>query len=218
MAPPASAQVVVVGGGVMGASALYHLAKAGCTDAVLVERETLAAGSTSKAAGGIRAQFSDALNIQVSLECIRRVRALRRRARRGNRLQAVGLPLPPHVDGARSTPFAARVDLQQELGVPSRLLHPARPPRSCRVSRSDDVLAATYCPIDGYATPEAAVQGYASAATALGASIAQGCRATSIDVEAGRVVAVDTDQGRIATERVIVTAGVWSRELGETAG
>ena len=72
MALPASAAVVVAGGGVMGASALYHLTQLGCTDCVLLERETLASGSTSRAAGGIRAQFSDELNIRLGLECIRR--------------------------------------------------------------------------------------------------------------------------------------------------
>jgi sarcosine oxidase subunit beta len=80
------------------------------------------------------------------------------------------------------------------------------------------VLAATFCPIDGYATPEAAVQGYAAGATRLGAAVVQGCSATSIAVEDGRVAAVETDQGRIATERVVLTAGVWSRGLAASAG
>ncbi|HEX8805118.1 MAG TPA: FAD-dependent oxidoreductase, partial [Acidimicrobiales bacterium] len=69
---PASAEVVVVGGGVVGTSALYHLARAGCRRAVLVERDGLGSGSTGAAAGGVRAQFSDELNVRVALECIGR--------------------------------------------------------------------------------------------------------------------------------------------------
>ena len=82
----------------------------------------------------------------------------------------------------------------------------------------DGVLAATFCPIDGYATPEAAVQGYAAAASTLGASIVQGCTASRIVVDGGKVSGVETDQGTIATRRVVLAAGVWSRELGRSAG
>jgi sarcosine oxidase subunit beta len=214
---PVSAEVVVVGGGVMGASALYHLAKAGCRDAVLLERETLGAGSTSKAAGGIRAQFSDGLNIAVNLECIRRYERFAEEPGGEIDFHQWGylflLTAPEEVES-----FEASLALQQELGVPSRLLTAAEALGIVPALNVDDVLAATFCPIDGYATPEAAVQGYATAAARLGATIVQGCTASRIAVDAGTVVGVDTDEGTIATSRVILTAGVWSRELAATAG
>jgi sarcosine oxidase subunit beta len=217
MAPPATADVVVVGGGVMGASALYHLARAGCTGAVLLERETLAAGSTSKAAGGIRAQFSDELNIRINLECIRRYERFAEEPGGEVDFKQWGYLFLLQTDEEVES-FQRSLALQQELGVPSRLLTPEEAAAIVPGIRTDDLLAATFCPIDGYATPEAAVQGYASAATALGATIVQSCSAERIAVENGRVSEVETDRGRIATGRVIVTAGVWSRDLAATAG
>ena len=217
MAIPASAEVVVVGGGVMGTSALYHLARAGCRDCLLVERETLGSGSTSKAAGGIRAQFSDELNIRIALECIRRYERFADEPGGEIDFKQWGylflLTSEADVDA-----FRRSVALQQSLGVPSRLITPEEASAIVPALRVDDVLAATFCPLDGYATPEAAVQGYASAAVAQGAAIVQGCTAARIVVDAGRVTAVETDQGRVATERVILAAGVWSKELGLTAG
>jgi sarcosine oxidase subunit beta len=217
MALPGSADVVVVGGGVMGASALYHLARAGCRRAVLLERETLAAGSTSKAAGGIRAQFSDELNIRISLECIRRFERFAEEPGGDVGFRQWGYLFLLRT-GEELEVFRRSLALQNELGVPSRLVTPDEVAGIVPGIRTDDLLAATFCPIDGYATPEAAVQGYATAAAGLGASVVQGCAVERIVVEAGRVTAVETGQGRVATGRVILTAGVWSRELATTAG
>lgn len=214
---PPSAEVVVIGGGIMGASALYYLARNGCAEAVLLERETLAAGSTSKAAGGIRAQFSDELNIRVGLEAIRRYERFGDEPGAAIDFRQWGylflLTSPGDLDA-----FTRSVALQQSLGVPSRVLAPEEAGAIVPGLRLDDLLGATFCPIDGTATPEAAVQGYAAAATRLGASIVQGCAVERILVERGRVIGVETSQGRIATRRVVLTAGVWSKELGRTAG
>lgn len=217
MGLPGSAEVVVLGGGVMGASALYHLARAGCTDAVLLERETLGSGSTSKAAGGIRAQFSDELNVRIGLECIRRYERFAEVPGGEIDFKQWGyLFLLTAQDEVAA--FTRSVELQQRLGVPSRLLTPDEAAAIVPQLRTDDLLAATYCPIDGYATPEAAVQGYASAAVRLGATIIQGCEASAILVRGGRVAGVETSRGRIVSPRVILTAGVWSPELALTAG
>jgi sarcosine oxidase subunit beta len=217
MALPASAEVVVVGGGIMGASALYYLAKAGCRDCVLIERETLAAGSTSKAAGGIRAQFSDELNVRIALECISRYRNFSDQPGGEIDFKQWGYLFLLTTEGEVAS-FTRSVELQQRLGVPSRLIGADEAGGIVPGLRVDDVLAATFCPIDGYATPEAAAQGYATAAAALGAGVVQGCSVERIAVEHGNVVGVDTSQGRVATGRVILAAGVWSKELGATAG
>ncbi len=160
---PQTAAVVVVGGGVTGASALYHLTAAGCQDVLLLERDTLCAGSTSKAAGGIRAQFSDELNIRMALENIRR-------------FERFGDEIGVDIDfkqwgylimvGSGSLPqFRQALELQHRLGVPSELLGPDEIDRIVPQLATDDLAGATFCPIDGYATPESVAQGYASAAT-----------------------------------------------------
>jgi sarcosine oxidase subunit beta len=201
----------------MGASALYHLARAGCSDCVLVERETLASGSTAKAAGGIRAQFSDELNIRIALECIRRYERFAEEPGGEIDFKQWGYLFLLTKEGEVAN-FRRSLALQQELGVPSRFLTPEEAARIVPDLHVEDLLAATFCPLDGYATPEAAVQGYASAAAALGATIVQGCSVRRIVTEAGRVAALETSEGDIATGSVILTAGIWSRELGRTAG
>ncbi|MFN8188502.1 MAG: FAD-binding oxidoreductase [Gaiellales bacterium] len=212
-----SAEVVVIGGGIMGASTLYYLTRNGCTDAVLVERDTLGAGSTGKAAGGIRAQFSDELNVRLGLESIRRYEQFGDEPGGEIDFKQWGY-LFLLTNRADVDAFAAGVALQQAHGVPSRLLTADEAHAIVPGVNVEDVLAATFCPIDGYATPEAAVQGYASAASQAGATIVQGCAAERIVIEDGRVAAVETRHGRIATRRVVLTAGVWSGDLGRTAG
>jgi sarcosine oxidase subunit beta len=214
---PASAEVVVVGGGVMGASALYHLTRAGCTDCVLLERETLGSGSTSKAAGGIRAQFSDELNVRIALECIRRFERFADEPGGEIAFRQWGylflLTTEPDAQA-----FRRGVELQRSLGAPSEVLDADAAARIVPGLRVDDVLAATFCPLDGYATPEAVVQGYAAAAAAAGARIVQGCPVARIAAEDGRIAAVETARGTVATRRVVLTAGIWSRALAATAG
>jgi sarcosine oxidase subunit beta len=111
--------------------------------------------------------------------------------------------------------FRAALELQHTLGVPSRELTAAEALELVPQLAVEDVLAATYCARDGYATPEALVQHYA---TASGATVRQGCAATGIAVVGGRIAGVDTPDGRISTDTVVCCAGIWSREVGAFAG
>lgn len=201
----------------LGTSTLYHLTASGCSDCVLVERDTLASGSTSKAAGGIRLQFSDELNIRIGLENVRRFERFSEEFGVDIGYHQWGylflLTRPDDVEA-----FTQNVALQNSLGVPSRVLTAAEAAAIVPGVAVDDVLAATFCPKDGYATPESAVQGYAQAAARGGARIVQGCAASRIILDRGRVVGVETAAGTIATERVVLTAGVWSKDLAATVG
>ncbi len=113
------------------------------------------------------------------------------------------------------TAFRDAVALQRSLGVPSRVLAPAEAREIVPQLEIDDLVGATWCERDGYATPEALVQHYA---TASGADVRQGCAATGIVVRDGRIEAVETTGGSIATDTVVCCAGVWSREVGALAG
>lgn len=211
------ADAVIIGGGVMGVSIAYHLAAAGVRDLVLVERDELASGSTSKAAGGVRAQFSDELNIQLgarSLEALGRFQ------------EEIGYDIGLHRVGylfLLSTPeevasFEAGVGLQNSLGVPSRLITPKEARKLSPLISTDGLLAAAFSPDDGHCTPEAVVHGYASAARALGVRILRHTEATGIERQGTTVTAVSTTLGRIATDTVICAAGPWSRAVGAMAG
>jgi sarcosine oxidase, subunit beta len=204
------ADVVVIGGGALGAATAFHLRRLGVSDVVLLERDVLASGSTSKAAGGIRAQFADELNIRIALRSLDEFESFGDEVSFRQDGYLFLLDRPDDV-----TAFRAALALQQSLGVPSRELTPAE---ACEIVPQlvvDDLLAATYCARDGYATPEAVVQHYARES---GATIRQGCAATAILVRDGRIAGVETAQGRIDTDTVICCAGIWSREVGALAG
>ncbi|MER6473584.1 NAD(P)/FAD-dependent oxidoreductase [Streptomyces collinus] len=211
------ARVVIVGGGVMGTSIAYHLARAGVRDVVLVERDELAAGSTSRAAGGVRAQFSDELNIQLGARSLEAFGRFEEEIGQDIGLHRVGylflLSTPEQVAS-----FEAGVRLQNSLGVPSRMLTPTEAHRLSPLIRTDGLLAAAYSPDDGHCTPEAVVQGYATAARARGARILRHTEVTGIERDGGTVTAVTTTRGRITTGTVICAAGAWSRAVGALAG
>jgi glycine/D-amino acid oxidase-like deaminating enzyme len=217
MSLPRQAEVVVVGGGIIGTSIAFHLAEAGVRDVVLVERDALASGSTSRAAGGVRAQFSDELNIAIALRSLEAFDRFADRPGAEIDLHKVGylflLDRATDVDV-----FERSVALQNEHGVPSRLVDPVEAKRLSPLIGLDGVIAATFCPIDGHASPEAVVQGYAAGARANGAFVETGCELTAIEVEDDEIRAVETSHGRVETSTVICAAGVWSPAVAALAG
>jgi sarcosine oxidase, subunit beta len=214
---PASADVVIVGGGVIGTSIAFHLAEAGVRQVLLLERADLGSGSTSKAAGGVRAQFSDEVNIQLGK------RSLDAFARFGVRpgqeidLHRVGylflLSRPEDV-----AVFEQSVALQNALGVPSRMIDAVEAARLSPLIETDGLLAAAFSPEDGHCTPESVVLGYATAARRLGARLVPHCEVLGIDTRGDEITAVRTGRGTVATSTVICAAGAWSAAVGEMAG
>lgn len=213
---PASADVVIIGGGVMGASAAFHLAEAGVR-VVLVERDQLASGSTSKAAGGIRAQFSDELNITIAMRSIAAFEAFGTRP---------GADISLHQNGylflltteADVESVTRDVELQRSLGVPSVMLTPQQAAELSPFVNVDDVLGASFCPIDGHCTPESVVLGYSVGARELGARILTNTEVTGITMDGQMITGVETPRGSIATSTVICTAGAWSPAVGTMVG
>jgi sarcosine oxidase, subunit beta len=213
---PKRAEVVVVGGGAVGTSVAFHLAEDG-VDVCLLERDALSSGSTSRAAGGVRTQFSDPLNIAIGL---RGVDAFSRFAERpGGEIDFEQVGYLFLLDREEDVEvFERSVALQNELGVPSRLVAPAEAAELSPLAGLDGVLAATFCPLDGHASPEAVAQGYAAGARAHGATVVTGCAATGVETEDGVICAVTTRDGRIETSVVVCAAGVWSPGLARSAG
>lgn len=214
---PARADVVIIGGGVMGASAAFHLAEAGVRNIVVVERGDLGCGSSGKPIGGVRAQFSDPLNIELGNRSLRAYRDFPRRPGAGIGLDTVGYLFL--LDSAeQSSDFEAGVRLQNSLGVPSRMISPEDAQRLCPCVSADGLVAAAYSPADGHARPAPVVQGYARAAARAGVTLATRTAVVGIDTAGNRVVAVHTSHGRIACSAVICTAGAWSARIGAMAG
>lgn len=214
---PSRASVVVAGGGAMGTSVAFHLAEAGVEDVLLLERAELASGSTSKAAGGVRAQFSDELNVAIALRSLEAYGAFGVRPGWQIDLRRVGY-LFLLDDPADVAAFELSVALQNGLGVPSRLVGPAEAARLCPLAGLEGVLAASFCPLDGRASTEAVVQGYATGARAHEARIETGCEVAAIGADGGAIRRVVTSRGTVETEVVVCAAGVWSPALAATAG
>jgi sarcosine oxidase, subunit beta len=214
---PDAANVVVIGGGVMGTSIAFHLAEAGVSDIVLLERSDLGSGSTCKAAGGVRAQFSDPINIALGM---RGLEAFERFPERPG--QEIDLRQPGYLflltDKEQVAAYEQSAELQNRMGVPTRLLTPGEAARLNPIVSLDDVLAASFHPRDGYCSPESVVLGYASAARRLGATILPHTEVTGIDVNGGEITGVHTDAGTVRTGAVIIAAGAWSASLGVMAG
>jgi sarcosine oxidase subunit beta len=214
---PARASVVVVGGGVVGLSAAYHLARAGVQDVLLLERDELGSGSTCRAAGGVRAQFSDAVNIELGLRSLKTFETFEREFGQDIDLRQVGylflLDQPHQVEA-----FERNVAIQNELGVVSRMIDVAEAKRLSPLIDTQGLLAAAWSPEDGHCTPESVVLGYARAARGAGARLVRGCAVTGIATDGANITAVETNRGTVATDTVICAAGAWSKEIGELAG
>jgi glycine/D-amino acid oxidase-like deaminating enzyme len=200
----------------MGTSAAFHLAEAG-VDVLLVERGQLAGGSTSKAAGGVRAQFSDPLNITLG------ARGLEAFARFADR---PGQEIDLHRNGylflltrpEDVAAFEAAVALQNDLGVPTRIVDAAEAAALAPGVRMDDVLAATLHEGDGYCAPESVVLGYAAGARRHGATVLTGVEVVGLEPGADGITTVRTTAGDVDAAAVVCTAGAWSRALGALAG
>jgi sarcosine oxidase subunit beta len=200
---PERSEVVVIGGGVMGAAALHDLVALGCERPVLLERDTLASGSTGRCAGGVRTLFSDDLNRRICDESIRRFERFE---------DEIGQKLDLRLWGYLFL-LATDDDATRFAADGARMLTPHGAREIIPQLDVDGLAAAAFDERAGYVTPDLVVQGYARHAAERGAHIEQSCAATRVVTDGGRVTGVETARGTIATERVILTAGVWSSDL-----
>jgi sarcosine oxidase subunit beta len=213
-----SAEVVIIGGGCMGASVAYHLTRRGITDVVIVEREPmLAMGSTGRNAGGVRHQFSSALNVQLSIESIHLIERFK---------EDVGYEIDFHQHGylflltneSDVAAFRTSIDMQRQLGVEVELLTPEEAERRCQGLQVDGILAASFCARDGIADPNGVTVGFAKAAQAAGAEIYRDTEVTAINTVGGKIIGVETSRGSIATATVVNAAGPYAKTIGQMVG
>ena len=214
---PRAADIVVIGAGAIGASIAYHLGRRGARDVVVLERDAVGAGSTSKAAGGIRVQFATRVEIEFSQRGIAFFQRFE---------DEMGVPCDFHQEGylfvvtdePTLTRFRANVALQRSLGADVRIISPDDARALVPSLAMDDALAAVWGPLDGHASPNDVVQAYAAQARARGVRIVEDTPVTGIVVERGRVTGVLTPAGAIATRLVVNAAGPWAPLVGRMAG
>jgi sarcosine oxidase subunit beta len=214
---PRSADIVIIGAGAIGASIAYQLGRRGARDVVVLERDAVGAGSTSKAAGGIRVQFATRVEIELSLRAIAFFKRFE---------DEMGVPCDFHQEGylfvVTDEPTLARfrenVALQRSMGADVRVIAPDDARALVPALNVDDALAAVWGPADGHASPNDVVQAYAAQARARGVRIVEGTPVTGIVVERGRVAGVLTPAGPIATRLVVNAAGPWAPLVGRMVG
>lgn len=216
---PARAEVVIIGGGIIGCSVAYHLAHAGRRDVVLLERHRLTAGTTWHAAGLI---VSGGFHSETYLELFRRSRHLYRDVLPAETGQATGYAEVGYIQVAtnpeRAEALRRDAAFQRSHGLDNVELSAKEVAEHWPLAKVDDVVCGIYAPDQGRANPTDCAMAFARGARRLGVRIVEGVEVTGIRRAGGRVSGVDTDQGFVEAEHVVCCAGLWSRQLGLAVG
>ncbi|MCW5838876.1 MAG: FAD-binding oxidoreductase [Anaerolineales bacterium] len=218
MSLPKTASVVIIGGGVMGASAAYHLAQRGIKDVALLEKdEFFGQGATGRCAGGVRYQFGTEVNIRLSLASLPMLERFPEEIGQEVDYRKCGY-LFLLTNDADIAVFEKNVALQNSLGVDTQWLSGDEIRARLPQMNLDDVLKGTYNAADGLCDPNSVVMGYINAATKLGATCLGNIEVTGLQVEGGAITGVHTNQGSIAAPLVLNAAGPWAAPIGKMAG
>jgi sarcosine oxidase subunit beta len=210
-----NAEIVIIGGGVVGASVAYHLTERGCRDVVILEREKmLGLGSTGKATGGVRAQFETDINIKLSLYSLDFFRNWDFDCEYEPAGYLFLATEDRHLDYLKRTG-----ERQRELGhdevemVDTKSVADLVPGLNC-----DDILGGSFGPQDGFINPLAALEGFATAAALRRTRVVTGVTVRTLEVANGRVRGVHTSDGLLECDKVVLCAGAWSQHIAATAG
>ncbi len=215
---PSRARVVIVGGGVIGCSLAYHLTKLGVTDVLLLEKHEITAGTTWHAAGLITsAGYHDESSLWMSRYSRDLYAKLEEETGHSTGFREVG-HLHIATDVEHREVIRRERDFQVGYGVPNHLIGPNEVAELWPGVKIDDILEASYVPDEGRADPVGVTTALAKGATMGGATIAQGVTVTGFLKEGRRVTGVVTDSGDVEADMVVLTAGLWTRQLAATIG
>lgn len=215
---PKFSDIVIVGGGAMGASTAYYLLKKGAKSVTLLEKaSSFGEASTGKCAGGIRHQFSTAVNIKLSIESIKMLEQFPMELEQDVGLNQLGylFLLDNEQDMAQ---FKANVNLQNKLGVQSMVLDKTAVAKRVPYLNLEGIVGGTFYERDGLADPHSMVQGYIKRARQLGAKLFTDTEVTAFEMDGNKVQTVVTNKGKIATQMVVIAAGAWSGQIGHKLG
>ena len=201
----------------MGASTAYHLARRGCTDVVILEKDLLAQASTGLSAGGIRQQFSHPANIRLSKEAVRSFERFEEDFEVDVEFRQVGYLFLAQSDEVWQE-FLDNVEIQHRHNVPVEVLTADEIKHRWPYLNVEDLRGGTFCPEDGYADPYMAAMGFANAARRLGVRIEEQTKVTAVRMESGRVRGVDTTRGPIWAPVVVNVAGPWGGDVARMMG
>ncbi len=213
-----TADVVIIGGGIVGSSIAYHLTEQGCRNVLVIEREAhQGKGSTGKSMGGVRAQFSTPVNIQMSMYSIPFYASFEERMgypadyrAQGYLFLATNDAHLKYLDANRQKQEAAGLKVEKLSAEDIRKTYP--------LLKTDDVLGGNFCATDGFVDPNSAMVGFMTRASEQGARLWRGTEVTGISVDCNGVAAVNTSRESIATRTVINAAGAWAAGVAKMVG
>jgi sarcosine oxidase subunit beta len=212
-----TADVVIIGGGIVGLSIAYYLALKKAGRVVLYEKGQLGEGSTSRCVGGIRTQFSTEINIRFSLESLKTFEEFKEEFGVAPEFRRIGYLFLATTERETET-FKENIKLQKKFGVPVEYLSSEEIGSRWSYLRVDDVLGGTFCAWDGYAGPNEILSGFASGAKRAGVRIHEGMEVTGISTEKGRIRSIKTTDGEVSTSVVVNAGGPYAASIGEMIG
>ena len=212
-----TADIVIIGGGIIGVSIAYHLALKKAGMVVLLEKGQLGEGSTSRCVGGIRAQFSTEINILFSLESIKTFERFEEEFGINPEFKRIGYLFLATTELEIGV-FKTNVKLQRKYGIPVELLNPDEIKARWPYLRVDDILGGTFCPRDGYAGPSEVLSGFVSGAKRAGVRIYEGKEVFGISLSKRKVNGVKTKNEEISAPIVVNAGGPFASSIGEMAG
>lgn len=215
---PSTADIVIIGGGVMGASTAYHLAVRGMKNIVLLERDELfGQGATGRCAGGVRYQFGTEINIRLSLASLPMLERFTDETGQDVNYRKCGY-LFVLTDEKDSAEFQQNLNLQNNLGAKTEWLSGDEVRRRLPLMNLKDALGGTFNQQDGLVDPNSVVMGYISAAQRMGVKTINNMEVNGIRVSGDKVTGVETAHGLIETRLALNAAGPWSAQVGRLAG
>jgi sarcosine oxidase subunit beta len=214
-----TADVVIIGGGVVGCATAYELARLGVKQVVLVEREYLASGATGRCGAGVRQQWGTRINCLLTKASIALFETMNEDLGYSGDIEfKQGGYLILAYTSQGWAQFARNVALQTSLGIPARLCAPDEAVRIVPHLNTEGLFGATFCPKDGHINPFKVTQAYAEAAARLGVEIRKFTEVTGVKVVDGRVAGVSTTAGDIATPLVLNATGPHAPVIGRMVG
>ncbi|KAA3643220.1 MAG: FAD-binding oxidoreductase [Chloroflexi bacterium] len=215
---PTTADIVVIGGGVMGASTAYHLAQRGQKNVVLLEKEEFfSLGASGRNAGGVRYQFGTEVNVLLSLESLPMLHRFPEEIDQEIDFRPYGYFMFVTNENDKAV-FEHNIATQHRLGVMTEWLDGDEVRRRLPMMNLDDAIGASFNPNDGVVDPNSVVMGYINRATQMGVTCLTEVEVTGIQVEGSKISAVETNQGSINTPIVVNAAGPWAKLIGDMAG
>ncbi len=215
---PKLADVVIIGGGVMGASTAFHLTQAGMENVLLLERdEGFGLGATGRCAGGVRYQFGTEINVKLSIESLGMIERFKEDTGQDPYYRPCGYLFVLTKEADLRT-FQANMSMQRRLGVQTEWLNDEDIRSRLPTMKFDDALGGTIHAKDGLADPNSLVMGYIQSARRLGAITLTDIEVVGIECQAGRIHSVQTNQGSIGTPIIVDAAGPWAGQIGSMAG